>query len=500
MLVSGPSGPNDRTGIWLFSIAGRTFRLLRDDANNAVPSPDGSHIAFVSGAGEVWQMGANGEDASRIVTGVKGYSVERVAWSPDGHRIATLRSHHGHDEALIESWELRGSPATVILSDPRLRNFCWAQNGRILFARLETPTEASANIWEIDMNPSTLRPSGEPRRLTNWAGFTLLDLSPTADGKRIAFVRKTDQSDVYIGNLEANGFRLNSTRRLTLDDRMDWPSGWLRDGKTVLFFSNRSGHFDIFQQGVNDRTPREVIASSDEKRAPQLSPDGSWILYLSWSTTNGSLPSAPGRMMRIPVSGGPPESVFEVKGYPGSAQVPRERWLPSARGYPDFRCPSLPGSLRPCIVSEVNQEQIVFSGFDPIQGRKGELARLDVDPSDSFWDLSPDGSRIAFGKFEMSGGRIRILDLAGGEPRIIELRDWNDLISVGWSADGKSLFATNWSSLAGSILRVALNGETHLLHRAAGMTLERPLPSHDGRYLIFGDVITTSNAWMVEIH
>jgi hypothetical protein len=50
------------------------------------------------------------------------------------------------------------------------------------------------------------------------AGFTLLDLSPTADGKRIAFVRKTDQSDVYIGNLEANGFRLNSTRRLTLDD------------------------------------------------------------------------------------------------------------------------------------------------------------------------------------------------------------------------------------------------------------------------------------------
>jgi hypothetical protein len=79
------------------------------------------------------------------------------------------------------------------------------------------------------------------------AGFTLLDLSPTADGKRIAFVRKTDQSDVYIGNLEANGFRLNSTRRLTLDDRMDWPAGWLRDGKTVLFFSNRSGHFDIFQ-------------------------------------------------------------------------------------------------------------------------------------------------------------------------------------------------------------------------------------------------------------
>ena len=500
MLISGPSGPNDHTGIWLYSVAGREFRLLRDGASNAVPSPDGSHIAFVSGADEVWQMGANAEDASRIVPSVKGYSVERVAWSPDGHRIATLRSHSGYDEALIESWELRGGSSTVLLSDPRLRNFCWAPDGRILFARLETPAEASANIWEIEINSSTTRPSGEPRRLTNWAGFTLLDLSPTADGKRIAFVRKTDQSDVYVGDLEANGSRLNSVRRLTLDDRMDWPAGWLRDGKTVLFFSNRSGHFDIFQQSVNDRTPREIIASTEEKRAPQLSPDGAWFLYLSWPMRNDSLPSASGRMVRIPVSGGPPESVFEVKGYPGSAQVPRERWLPTARGYPDLRCPSLPGSLRPCIVSEVNQEQIVFSGFDPIQGRQGELARLDVDPADSFWDLSPDGSRIAFGKFEVSGGRIRILDLAGGEPRIIELRDWNNLISVGWSADGKSLFATNWSSLAGSILHVALNGEAHLLHTAAGMTLERPVPSPDGRYLIFGDVITTSNAWMVEIH
>ena len=463
-------------------------------------SPDGSHIAFISGAGEIWQMGANGEDASRIVPGVKGYSVGRVAWSPDGNRVATLRTHRGHDEALIESWELRGGSAGVILSDPRLRNFCWAPDGHILFARLETPTEASANIWEIDIDPSTMRPSREPRRLTNWAGFTLLDLSSTADGKRIAFVRKSDQSDVYVGDLEANGFRLNSTRRLTLDDRMDWPAGWLRDGKTVLFFSNRSGHFDIFRQSVNDRVPTEVIASSDEKRAPQLSPDGSWILYLSWPTTNGSLPSAPGHMMRIPASGGPPESVFEVKGYPGSAQVPRERWLPSARGYPDFRCPFHPTLSRPCVLVEVNQEQVVFSGFDPVQGREGELARFDVDPSDSFWDLSPDGSRIAFGKFEVSGGRISILDLAGGKPQIVELRGWNDLTSVGWSADGKSLFATNWGSFAGSILHVALNGETHLLHKAAGMTLERPVPSPDGRYLVFGDVITTSNAWMIEIH
>lgn len=499
MLISGPSGPNDRTGIWLYSIAGRTFRLLRDDARGAVPSPNGSRIAYVSGADEIWVMAANGENANRIVPGVKGYFSERIAWSPDGQRLAALRSHRGYDEALIESWDLRGDSFTIIVSDPRLRNFCWAPDGRIIVARLETPMEASANIWEIQTHPSTIQPSGEPRRLTNWAGFILQDLSPTADGKHIAFVRKADQSDIYVGDLEPNGFGLNGPRRLTLDDRMDWPGGWLRDARTVLFFSNRSGSFDIFKQSVDDRTPRVIIASADEKRAPQLSPDGSWILYLSWPGTNRSLPTASGRLMRIPVSGGTPESMFEVKGYPGSAQVPRERWLPSARGYPDFRCPSPRALPRPCILSEANQDSVVFSAFDAIQGRKGELARLDVDPSDSFWDLSPDGSRIAFGKFELRGGHIRILDLAGAEPRVVEPRAWDHLTSVGWSADGKSLFVTNWSSVAGSILHVALNGETQLLHKAAGMTLERPLPSPDGRYLVYGDVITTSNAWMIEI-
>jgi WD40 repeat protein len=499
MLISGPSGPNDRTGIWLYSIAGRTFRLLRDDGRGAVPSLNGSLIAYVSGADEIWVMEADGENANRIVPAVKGYFSERLAWSPNGQRLAVLRSHRGYDEALIESWDLRGGSANIILSDPRLRNFCWAPDGRIIFARLETPMEASANIWEIETNPATMQPSGEPRRLTNWAGFILQDISPTADGKHVAFVRKADQSDVYIGDLEPNGFRLKAARRLTLDDRMDWPGGWLRDASTVLFFSNRSGNFDIFKQGVNARTPEEIVAGPEEKRVPQLSADGSWILYLSWPSTNGSLPAS-GRLMRVSASGGTPESVFEVKGYPGSAQVPRERWLPSARGYPDFRCPSLPALSRPCVLSEDNQDALVFSAFDPIQGRKGELARLDVDPSDSFWDLSPDGSRIAFGKFEVNGGHIRILDLSGGEPRILELRDADHLTSVGWGGDGKSLFVTNWSSVAGSILHVALNGETHMLHRAAGMTLERPLPSPDGRYLIYGDVITTSNAWMIEIH
>jgi hypothetical protein len=200
--------------------------------------------------------------------------------------------------------------------------------------------------------------------------------------------------------------------------------------------------------------------------------------------------------MRVPVSGGTPELVFEVKGYPGSAQELRERWAPTSKGYPDFRCPLL--SSGSCVLSEVEREQIVFFAFDPLQGRKGELARIDADPSDSSWDLSPDGSRIAFIKLEETAGHIRIVDLASRQAREITLKGWNYLMSVGWAADGKSLFVAKWASRKreSSLLRVTLKGETQLILR--GDHVERPVPSPDGRHLVFGLVTYSSNAWMVE--
>ncbi len=106
--------------------------------------------------------------------------------------------------------------------------------------------------------------------------------------------------------------------------------------------------------------------------------------------------------------------------------------------------------------------------------------------------------RIALGKFEGNSGLIRIVDLVSGTTRQVPVQEWTHLDSVGWSADGKSLFVTNWSSKGGSILRVALSGKAQLLHTALGMELERPLPSPDGHYLAYGEVTTISNAWMIQ--
>jgi len=94
-------------------------------------------------------MGTDGEDARKLFAPEKGWSLERIAWSSDGQRLAYMKVRHGYEEVLIESRDLRGGQAIIVTSDPRLRNFCWAPNGDILYARLENLKEASANVGNL---------------------------------------------------------------------------------------------------------------------------------------------------------------------------------------------------------------------------------------------------------------------------------------------------------------------------------------------------------------
>ena len=90
--------------------------------------------------------------------------------------------------------------------------------------------------------------------------------------------------------------------------------------------------------------------------------------------------------MRIPLAGGPAEAVMDVTGHPVilTGTDPTN----SVGGYPSFRCPAHAGN---CVLAESGENQIVFTAFDPVQGRKSELAKVAIDPDVANWDLSPDG-------------------------------------------------------------------------------------------------------------
>jgi Tol biopolymer transport system component/DNA-binding winged helix-turn-helix (wHTH) protein len=489
LLASGNTDPEDTGGIWVTSILGEAPRNLRADAMFAVVSPDGAQIAFVSGEdlNAIWVMGARGEEQRRIAV-YEDSSIATPVWSPDGGRIAYIRM--GEDTTTIESRDLNGGPAVPAVSDPRLRAekgglwgaaLCWSPDGRIIYPMSSSQKSGETDLWAVRVDPRTGTVNGKPDRITSWGGSFFIGLDVTADGKRLAALRAHAQPGVWVGEIRENPTRLEAPRRLTVEDSDDRPFSWTPHGKAVLFSSDRDGRFHIFRQAIDQTRAEAVTAGPEDDFWPVVTPDGSWILY-DMAPTSEVFRRQSHRLMRVPVSGGPPQFV---------ADLPPDSYV---------RCARLPSTL--CILGEPGPEQLLFYVVDPMNGRGRELTRTEATP-DTEWDLSPDGSRIAVSTWDTERGRIRILDLAGSTPPAnLELKGQHGLAYMAWSADGRGLFVRSFGHVDSSerrLLYVGLDGTARVLRRTIATGGPHLLtPSPDGQYLAWAENMWDGNAWMLE--
>ena len=477
----GPGESGETTGLWIVSILGGSPRRLRDDAGRASVSPDGAHIAYIGGRSlsEIWVMGANGESPRKLLQAARGDRFLQVQWAPDGGRIAYLKSHTDSDrsETAIETLPVAGGLGSTLFAAPALRSFCWSSDRRIIYTMQEPPpNDRDMNLWELPIDPSHAKISGAPRRITNWAGLSLLDLSVSTDGKHLVFVNAGFQKDLFVAGFESEG-TLEQPRRLTLEGRNNLPSAWTPDGQALFFYSDRNGNWDIFRQRLLERKAENFILGPGDQTEPRLSPDAAWVLY--WDYVEKSAASGPMRLLRVPISGGAPELVLEAR--PGAS----------------VRCAS---GHSACVLSEPDKGngELVFTSFSPLRGRMNEMLRLAADLEASpDWDLSPDGSTVAIVDVDERKDRIRLVELENGSARSIAVGQSEGLSGISWSADGRGWFVTSSSLRGSAVLKVRLDGTIAELWKSS-TTLEAPLASPDGKALAFSSSTYNSNAWVIE--
>lgn len=473
--------------------ASRELRKIQDGSTGAALSPDGSRIAFLKGR-EIWTMSPDGQHLGRVFAAAPGQLLLQVDWSPGGRWLTFLRKAGQAGDAVLEARLPGAANGMTIFDNPDLHGFCWLSPGHIVLNRWETPEQPTSNLWEMDVDPKTMKPVDKPRRLTNWAGFAVGDMSASGDGHRLGIAKRVDHNEVFTGELLDRGEKMLHLRRLTSDARIHWPGGWSPDSKWLLLHSDRTGHMGIFRQGLDSDNAEPIVTNLEDNWSPMLSPDQQWILYMV------SQQSAT-RLMRIAVTGGSPELILEMKGPPAFVRSMRVPLIAGGHhtttmGNPAFRCPAQPGP--PCMLSEAIEGEIVFSSFNPVpQAKKTEMLRFAVDdPNSIFWDLSEDGTRIAFGN-RGAYSFLRVRELIGDTTHDISILGWPELQSVGWSADGKSLFAADYAPTGASLLHITMDGRVAVLYKAPG-PIELPKASPNGRHLAFGQVVSDSNVWLIE--
>jgi Tol biopolymer transport system component len=404
-----------------------------------------------------------------------------LAWSSEGHRLAYLVESQNTES--IRTISLTGGKSSDIISDANIATdplygsaLLWLPDGRLLFPLVEPANDGSVNLWAIATNPETGTVSGKPIRITSWPRSFPLVPSASISGQRLLVLRAHTASDVFVAEWKKDGAGLDVPRNLTQGDTNQSPDGWFGDSRAILFTSDRTGREQISRLQLEPVTIAAIAPGPDTQVAPEISPDGTWIIYWSASDTK----AATLRVMRAPATGGSPQQIL---------QFPSDNTT-------YIHCPSRPETS--CVLSRMESDQLRFYAFDALNGQGKALAKTHLQsPKFLTWSISQDGARIVLASEDFLPGQVRILEMRTGREINLSLPK-GSLQGISWASDSKSLIVSICSDEC-FLARVELDAKpTVLLQGGRNQNYSNPVSSPDGRRMAFGQQVSNNNAWLLE--
>jgi hypothetical protein len=159
-------------------------------------------------------------------------------WAPDGGRIVYLARKTLSLESSDELCTLgaNGGQPSKLLSLAKgqlVTDFVWLSDERVIYYQQPAAMATwRGALWQFHADPRTGTRRDNPSKLIDLPENSRADqIRTTRDGNKITFMQSSSEADVYVADLVHNT-RLQSPRRLTLNDRQDFPAAWLSDNRT----------------------------------------------------------------------------------------------------------------------------------------------------------------------------------------------------------------------------------------------------------------------------
>ncbi|MCS7183323.1 MAG: S41 family peptidase [Thermoanaerobaculum sp.] len=295
---------NRKPAVYLVPQRGGTEKLLtRVLAQEAVPSPDGRHLALVRGGtpdSRRHYRGSANRDLwlMEVATG-KLVQLTRTPWDEDhvswaGDQALIFRSDQGGEDRNLFRLEL---------ADGRTLQLTHHSGGDVRYPKAAARGNLVAYEFGDGLFVVPADGQGKPRRLSiNAAVDTLEDdtervvlrdqaseVVPSPDGTQVALVVRGDVYVIPRRSREIAALAGNVTVRVTSTPGWERDVTWSPDSKALVYASDRFGQYDLFRAEpvspgnfVKSSAFREVrlTATEVDERHPQFSPDGKLLGYL----------------------------------------------------------------------------------------------------------------------------------------------------------------------------------------------------------------------------
>ncbi len=149
--------------------------------------------------------------------------------------------------------------------------------GRIIYVS----SEVRDNIYKLNLDPVSEKVMGTPVPVTEGTKrFLYLNVSP--DNKWIAATNKGQQEAIYIMRSDGSGIV-----KLTNDSYKNRGPAWSPDGKSLAFYSDRSGKYEIWEIGIDGSNLRQLSKTKGQIYNPIWFPNGKKIVFGSQEFNTG---------------------------------------------------------------------------------------------------------------------------------------------------------------------------------------------------------------------
>jgi len=267
--------------IYTIPTLGGTPRLLIDPADSSAGfSPDGSQMAYAlaeEGAGELKVMVAKGDGSGKRLLGSEKagdlINSSAVRWSPDGKRLAVVRSDGddpgGLRASLSEVDTATGSVKRMAGKRWRtIRDLTWLPDGSGLLVVAQEKTGLQDQIWLVTY------PGGERRRISNDL-MQYRSVSVSADGKSIVGVQWDTSSTLWA----APAGSPDAARQITTGFMDGGHSLTILPDNRIVYTGDHAENWDLFIADMDGQNARQLSFDGRFHDSPTACENGQSVVY-----------------------------------------------------------------------------------------------------------------------------------------------------------------------------------------------------------------------------